>query len=248
MASTSETGCIQNVANFETLISYITAFGADYNPSKTSLTISELQKILSEAKLTLNAVNVAFSAHSNAIAAREAAFEPLSKLVTRANNALKATDTTTQVDDSAKTIVRKIQGTRASAKLTDEEKKALEAEGKEVNQISASQMGYDNRLENFYKLIMLLKSIPQYNPNEVELKVATLTALYEDLKLKNTAVVDATTPLSNARIARNDAMYKPLTGLVDCAYDAKMYIKSVFGPSSPQYKQVSKLEFKSLTK
>ena len=27
MASTYETGCVQNVANFETLISYITAFG-----------------------------------------------------------------------------------------------------------------------------------------------------------------------------------------------------------------------------
>ena len=85
MASTYETGCIQNVANFETLISYITAFGNDYNPSKTSLKIPELQKILSEAKTSLNAVNVAFSAHSNAIAARESAFEPLSKLVTRVN-------------------------------------------------------------------------------------------------------------------------------------------------------------------
>ena len=152
MASTYETGCIQNVANFETLISYITAFGNDYNPSKTSLKIPELQKILSEAKTSLNAVNVAFSAHSNAIAARESAFEPLSKLVTRVNNALKATDTTTQVDDSAKTIVRKIQGTRASAKLTEEQKQALAAEGKEVIQVSASQMGFNDRIENFDKL------------------------------------------------------------------------------------------------
>ena len=89
MANTYETGCIQNVANFETLISYLTAFGPDYNPSKNSLTIPELQKILSEAKASLNTVYVAFAAHSNAIGAREAAFEPLSKLVTRANNALK---------------------------------------------------------------------------------------------------------------------------------------------------------------
>ena len=248
MASISETGHANNVANLESLILSATAFGTSYNPSKESLKLSSLQTLLSASKDSLNATNIAQSAYSNAVSARESAFEPFSKLITRVNNALKASDTTVQVDESAQTIVRKLQGRRASAKITDEEKKALEAEGKEVNQISASQMGYDNRLENFYKLIMLLKSIPQYNPNEVELKVATLTALYEDLKLKNTAVVDATTPLSNARIARNDAMYKPLTGLVDCAYDAKMYIKSVFGPSSPQYKQVSKLEFKSLTK
>ena len=87
---------------------------------------------------------------------------------------------------------------------------------------------------------MLLTSIPQYNPNEEDLKISTLTALYEDLKAKNSAVVDAYTPLSNARIARNEIMYTPLTGLVDIAADTKTYIKSVFGASSPQYKQVSK--------
>lgn len=243
MASTYETGCIQNVANLETLISYITAFGTDYNPSKNSLTIPELQKILSEAKASLNTVNVAFSAHSNATNARESAFEPLSKLVTRANNALKATDTTTQVDDSAKTIVRKIQGSRASAKLSDEEKKALEAEGKEVNQISSSQMGFNDRLENFDKFITLLSSIPNYAPNEEDLKIASLSAYRDSLKAKNAAVLPTEVQLSNARIARNEIQDKPLTGLVDIALDTKTYIKSVFGAKSPQYKQVSKLTF-----
>lgn len=243
MASTSETGHAKNVANFETLISYITAFGTDYNPSKSSLTIPELQKILSEAKASLNAVNVAFSAHSNAIAARESAFEPLSKLVTRVNNALKATDTTTQVDDNAKTIVRKIQGTRASAKLTDEQKQALEAQGKEVNQISASQMGFNDRIENFDKLITLLSSIPNYAPNEEDLKVESLTAYLNDLKSKNANVLPFEVQLSNARIIRNNIQDKPFTGLVDIALDTKVYIKSVFGASSSQYKQISKLAF-----
>ncbi|MEI6755294.1 MAG: hypothetical protein WCK78_19320 [Paludibacter sp.] len=243
MASTSETGLTTNVANFETLISYITAFGTDYNPSKNRLSIPELQKILSEAKASLNAVNVAFSANSNAAAARESAFEPLSKLVTRANNALKATDTTTQVDDSAKTIVRKLQGSRASAKLTDEEKKALEAEGKSTTQISTSQMGFSDRLENFAKFITLLSSIPDYIPNEEDLKTASLSASLENLIIKNSAVLPTEVQLSSARIARNEIQDKPLTGLVDIALDAKVYIKSVFGATSPQYKQVSKLAF-----
>ena len=243
MASTYETGCIQNVANFETLISYITAFGTDYNPSKNRLTIPELQKILSEAKASLETVNVAFSAHSNASNARESAFEPLSKLITRANNALKATDTTTQVDDSAKTLVRKLQGTRASAKLTDEEKKALEAEGKSTTQISTSQMGFNDRLENFDKFITLLTSIPDYAPNEEDLKITSLSALLDSLKTKNSDVLPTEVQLSNARIARNEIQDRPLTGLVDLAFDAKVYIKSVFGATSPQYKQISKLAF-----
>jgi hypothetical protein len=126
-----------------------------------------------------------------------------------------------------------------------EEKKALEAEGKEVNQISASQMSFDNRIENFDRLIMLLSSIPLYNPNEEELKVETLKALHNQLKEKNSEVILPIVQLSNSRITRNTILYKENTGLVDIALDSKTYIKSVFGATSPQYKQVSRLYFKN---
>ena len=243
MASTTESGHAKNVANLESLISFVKGYGATYNPSKDSIKIVALELILANTKQTLIDIDTVFPAYTNAVSAREFAFAPLSKIITRVNNAIKATDTTELVDESVKTLVRKLQGTRASAKISVEEKTQLAAEGKEVNQISASQMGYDNRVENLYKLLMLLSSIPEYNPNEEELKISTLTALYEDLKTKNTAVVEATTSLSNSRISRNVVMYKPLSGLVDIAFDTKVYIKSVFGPSSPQFKQVSKLNF-----
>jgi hypothetical protein len=248
MSSNPETGHAKNVSNFESLFSFVKGHGTTYNPTKDALKIEALEQTLANSKKSLVDIDTLFPAYTNAISARESAFVPLSKIITRVNNAIKATDTTQQVDESVKTIVRKLQGIRASTKISDEDKKQLEAEGKEVNQISASQMGYDNRLENLYKLIMLLNSIPEYNPNEEELKTSTLTAMYEDLKVKNVAVVEATTPLSNARIARNEIMYKPDSGLVDIASDTKVYIKSVFGASSPQYKQVSKLEFKALAK
>ena len=246
MASTTETGHANNVANFESLIISATAFGTSYNPSKESIKLTALQILLTNSKETLNSLNISQSAYSNAVAARESAFEPFSKLVTRVNNSLKASDTTVQVDESAQTIVRKLQGKRASAKLTDEEKKALEAEGKEVNQISAAQLSYDSRIENLDKLIMLLTSVPLYNPNEDDLKIESLTTLYTELKAKNTDVLTATIQLSNARISRNEILYKPLTGLVDIAFDAKVYIKSVFGATSPYFKQISKIEFKTV--
>lgn len=62
----------------------------------------------------------------------------LNKLITRVNNALKATDTTEQVDESAKTLVRKIQGTRATAKKTDEDKAAEKPQEKKPKEISSS--------------------------------------------------------------------------------------------------------------
>ena len=245
MASTTETGHAKNVANFDDLISFVTGYGTAFNPSKASIKLTALQTLSTSAKNAINAVNAALPAYSNAVAAREASFEPLSKLITRVNNALKATDTTEQVDESAKTLVRKIQGARATAKKTDEEKAAEKAAGKETKEISSSQMSYDSRLDNFDKLIKLLTSVTLYAPTEADLKVTALSTLYNDLKAKNTAVVTATTPLSNARISRNDILYKENVGLIDIAFDTKTYIKSIYGATSPQYKQVSKLQFKA---
>ncbi len=73
-----------------------------------------------------------------------------------------------------------------------------------------------------------------------------LLDLADDLKAKNAAVVEATIPVSNARVSRNEILYKENTGLCDVAMDVKTYIKSVFGATSPQYKQISKLEFKKV--
>ena len=245
MASTSETGHAKNVANFDELLSFVTGYGAVYNPSKATIKLTALQTLATNAKNAINAVNAALPAYSNAVSAREVAFEPLSKLSTRILNALKATDTTTQVDESATTLVRKIQGKRATPKLTEEEKTAAKAAGTETKEVSSSQMSYDSRLESFDKLIKLLTSITLYAPNEADLKVATLTTMLNDLKAKNTAVVATLVSLSNARIARNDLMYKANTGMLDIALDSKAYIKSAFGGTSPQYKQVSKLKFTS---
>ena len=243
MTNTSETGHAKNVTNLESLITSIIALETSYNPSRDSIKLPALQALLTASKESLNAVNIAQAAYSNAVAARKVAFEPFSKLITRVMNSLKASGASTQVVQSARTIVRKLQGRRASAKITEEEKKALEAEGKEVNQISASQMSFDNRIENFDRLIMLLSSIPLYNPNEEELKVETLKALHNQLKEKNTEVILPIVQLSNSRIARNKILYSENTGLVDVALDSKTYIKSIFGATSPQYKQISKLRF-----
>jgi len=245
MASISETGHANNVANLESLITSITALSKSNNPSNVIIKLPALQTLLTNSNNSLITVNTAQSSYSIAVDAREVAFEPLGKLITRVNSALKASDSTVQIDESAQTIIRKLRGKRASAKLTDEEKQALEAEGKAVNQISVSQMGYDTRLDNFDKLISLLSTVPQYNPNEEDLKIDALKARYTDLKTKNTDVVTAYIQLDNARNSRNVVLYKPLTGLVDLASDTKTYIKSVFGATSPQYKQVTKLTFVS---
>ena len=103
-------------------------------------------------------------------------------------------------------------------------------------------------MESFKKIIDLASSEPTYKPNEVDLQIATLTTQAANLAAKNTDVVNATTTLSNGRIARNKTLYTVKTGLYDVAQEVKKYVKSVFGATSPEYKQVSKIKFTNLGK
>jgi len=246
MTSKIETGHAKNVANFEQLVSFCAGYGTTYNPSKAAIKLTAMQTLSTNAKNALNAVNSALAALDNAVAARQVAFEPFSKFTTRVMNALKATDVAKQVEDNARSFVRKIQGSRATPKKTEIEKKTIEAEGKVVKEISSSQMSFDSRLDNFDKLIKLLAGIALYSPNETDLKVTALTTLYNDLKSKNNAVISALTTLSNARLTRNEIINNSNAGLVSVASDAKAYIKSLYGASSAQYKQISGLEFKTI--
>jgi hypothetical protein len=243
MASTSEQGHNRNAANFDKLITHCVSYGTAYNPSKASIKIAAIQAQATAARNSLTAINTLTPAYKNAVAARTAAFKPLDKLITKVSNALKASDTTPEVNDAAKTIIRKLQGRRATPKKTEEEKKTAADAGEEIVEISTSQLSYDNRLDNFDKLIKMLAAIPQYAPNEADLKITSLTAIYNDLKTKNTAVITAEIPLNNARITRNTLLYKDGTGVVDTAATIKTYVKSIYSASSPQSKAISKLQF-----
>jgi hypothetical protein len=107
-------------------------------------------------------------------------------------------------------------------------------------------MSFDNRLDSFDKLIQLLSNIPQYAPNEEELQVSTLANYYAALSSVNTNAGQAETDLSNIRLVRNELLYKSGVGLVDIAQSVKIYIKSLFGATSAQYKQVTSLVFTSV--
>jgi hypothetical protein len=50
-------------------------------------------------------------------------------------------------------------------------------------------MGFNDRIENFDKFITLLSSIPNYAPNEEDLKIASLSTYRDSLKSKNAEVL-----------------------------------------------------------
>lgn len=147
MASTTETGNAKNVANFEDMISFETGYGVTYNPSKNSIKLPQLNILLTNAKNSLTAVSTVLIPFNNAVNAREIAFKPLSKLITRIINALDATDASPQVVRDSQTIARKLQGRRATPKDTPSPITEATPNPAEPTNISASQMSFDSRIE-----------------------------------------------------------------------------------------------------
>ncbi len=239
MAKVSETGHAINVANFQKIIDSVVGYGATYNPSKTILKLVNLNTKIDTEKINLAAVITKNTAYNDAVNDRVTEFEDLRPLSTRIISALTATDASDEKINDAKTYNRKIQGKRA---------KSLPAAPVVPNppaptNISVSQQSYDQLVQHFDGLVSVVSTEPSYTPNENELKVTTLTTKGADLLASNNAVGTAFTGISNARMKRNKGLYTVKTGLVAIAEGVKGYVKSIYGYASPEYKQISKIQF-----
>ena len=53
MASVSETGHAKNVANLQDLISFVTGYGATYNPTKNALKLPQLTALATASQTSL---------------------------------------------------------------------------------------------------------------------------------------------------------------------------------------------------
>ncbi|MDP3914153.1 MAG: hypothetical protein Q8R96_10500 [Bacteroidota bacterium] len=153
MAKTSETGHAKNVANFAQLVAICTSYGAIYQPSNSVIQLQGMGGLLVQAKDCLTSINSAEGIYSNALSKRGMVFNPFRKLVTRIGNALKSSGVSKQTKDQVAAIIRKLQGRRATPKISEEEKQAALAAGKEIVEVSSSQMSIDNQLPIYYLLI-----------------------------------------------------------------------------------------------
>jgi len=250
MANFIEVGHSKNVANFEDLISFCIAYGTTFNPANTNITVAALQAKHTAAITDIQAVKTAKTAIDNATNSREILFKDFKKLATRVLNALIAVSPAKQTIDDAKTINNKIQGKRAgSNKKVKPGTPSTPSDGPDApedSSISVSQQSYDSLMDHFAKLIETVSQEPLYTPNEADLSVTGLNTLLAQMQTANTGVINATTAYSNARIVRDKTLYHETSGLVKLAFDVKGYVKSLFGASSAEFKQVSKLKFSKI--
>lgn len=241
MTAIFETGHAKNVANFQDLISFCQGYDKAYNPTNENLKIPNLQLLYQEANDKLDSFKTQKTAFDNVTNDRKNAFANLKTLSTRIINAISVSGADALAIADAKAINKKIQGASSRKPPGAETPTPSENPG---NSISTSQQSYDSLIDHFTSLIELLNQNELYKPNEEDLKITALQTKLTELKNTNTNLINAATAKSNAMIARNETLYNKVTGLVQISREVKQYVKSVFGANSPQYDQVSSLEFK----
>ncbi|WP_434979300.1 hypothetical protein [Daejeonia sp. YH14] len=236
MTSKSEVGNARNVANLQKLTERVAVY-ALYNPPVESLTVESLQTLYTTASAKLTEVEDKRVANKNAIAARQATFENLKPTCTRIINFLQILGLEEGVLKQAKSINRRIQGGQKKSVTPPD------PSGETVNTISTSRQSYTQICENFGILLQLLATIPTYTPNENDLKLTSLTT-YHTSVMSSTQAVDQTEAELNAKlIERDNILYADGTGLYTIAQNVKKYVKSLYGATSPEYANVSGIEF-----
>lgn len=238
----SEQGHVKNVANFGRYISYIIGYGAAYVPSNTVIELTNLQARQTVFQTAIDAVIPKASAETLAINERQVGFDDLQKLVPRILAAVDASTADQLFSNDARTIARKLQGRRAAPKVKDDPLTVDIDESKQT--ASSSQMSYDNQIGFFAELIGLLNANVDYKPNERDLKLESLESRLADLQSKNEAVITAAAEARTVRTARDATLYDNPQGVKELADLIKKYVKSLYGPSSPQLKQLQALKFK----
>jgi len=244
MTNNLASGPGSNVTNLNTLNSAISGYGDLYNPSNELITLVALKALYVSGLSAVDAVDDVQPANTNAKNARTDRFDLLSKLSTRIGNAFKSIISNKAAREHVRSMVLIIQRGRVNPKkdpppVTDPNGDPI------IDKENAShQSGYDKQLENFNKLIKYLASFPNYIPNEADLTVGSLSDFYDELSAKNQLVTDTQVQLNRARAVRKTVIDNPETGVVSLGMASKNYISSVFGPKSPEYKQISKLKFR----
>ena len=236
MPSTSEVGHAKNVANLQKLTEQINVYTL-YNPPVDNLKVANLQTLYATASAKLIEVEDKRNANKNAITLRQSAFENLKSTCTRIINQLDILGLSQGTIDQAKSLNRTIQGGQKKATTPPEE-------GKEATKTaSTSRQSYTQQAENFGILLQLLATIPAYNPNEDDLKLANLNTYKETLMSATQSVDQTEAELNTKLIERDQILYADGTGLYTIVQNVKKYVKSLYGATSPEYANVSNIEF-----
>ncbi len=237
MSSNSETGHVNNIHAFKTLIETVTTFGASYNSSNVLIQLPAMNAQWTNCLALHNAFENAEQSARNPINMRQKLFEDTYRLVTRTLSYLRSTGASKEIIEDVKGLADRYRGYGVRVKK-------LADGSKDPNHVSTSHQGFIQRADTFRQIVALYASEGSYAPNEVELQLAFLQARADALDVANNDMPALTAPVDAAMIARDKALYESVTGILDVAMACKAYVMAVYGANSPEAKLVKAIKFK----
>lgn len=242
----------RNLANIDKVIDFATQLGSNFNPSNPLLTVSALTTLKTQLTNDYNNWTAKYTTYKTETNAREIAFKQVDKLCTAVSDNVKTLNVPQQTIDDVSALVSKIHGSRsktkksAPLKTTDPANSGVPVDlplPTTPTTISTSQQSFDSIIANFDKLIQQTQTISGYAPNETNIQVANLQTLYTTLNTVNLNAINATNAFNLARNQRNMSFYASGTGLCDIVKKVKLYIRQVYGTTSPEYHQIAAIKF-----
>ena len=244
MATVSEMSHAMNVGNLESLIAFCVASGERYKPTTTNLTIDALILTEIEANNILRQVKVARTNFNDDVEIRRSHFADYKQLIKRVINEILNSNLSDLTISTVIEIQKKIDAVRENSVKKIEI--PIENSGTFpvlTKKVTLGQLSFISQLNNFEKLVELLKKEKKYKPNDTTLKLVQLQDELNKLIIFNSNVINSEILLDKLKIIRSAYFYAVETGMVTIALNVKKYIKATFGSSSIHYKQVHQLKF-----
>lgn len=239
--STSETGHVKNLENFKRLYSLCERHQPKYNPVIEKNKLPNMQTLMEDAEAAHKNVLTTKGPVTTAINSRQALYHPLEQLLTRVIQSLDGLTEDKRVVKDVRGFVNKIRGKFSRPKTKDDQ------EGQETGRsVSNSQQSYDKLREHFENIIILLENVPEYVPNEIELRTETLRDYLLQLNDKEKEIIEINGPYNDALNERDRIFYETETSLKQVSDSVKSYLKSLFGIKSSEYAEAKKLVIRKI--
>ncbi len=239
MSHNLHTGHGMNIRNFKQAIALSENFGQRYAPCNDQLSIPSM---LDQLRLLIRVneiYTIAIQQSKQLIAERDSIFKQLNKKITKLCGFAASLHEQTNFKKEVKELGDKIRGFRP---------RRLNGQQDDKSNDWNPALSYQQRTENFKKLIDLLSASPQYTPNEKSFRISYLYAEWQKMQQLNHAISEKMLTVHKARFERNRVLYDTETGVVSLMKACRNYIKALFGPGSKEYRQFSELKFRVLPK
>jgi hypothetical protein len=244
MPSNNETGHLVNTSNMISKIDVAERHTTEYKPSNVDIALTALTPLKETLTALMADVSLAERAFSTAVSERRALYEQMDDKATRSIALLKSSNAVADKVDIGVSLLKKYRSVRISKRDDETTAKAAPTAADDQNgkpkTISNSQQGFVNKLGHFKEIIQFLGTEAAYKPNEVDLKIEALEAFRVTVEAKNSARNKTADELSQARDARDKAMYAEPNGAYYLAKKMMDYVAGSSSKSSVFYKELLK--------